>query len=175
MIKLLSTILAAMLIFSGAAVPTAGCETDPSETYVTIQGIIMELDENGFLVQQDEGDEVYVHLSDETVNELETLSVGMYVNVDYNGMMTRSLPPQITALRIFGAVLEGIITEITSDSLLLNTDTIGDVIVHLPEGMSAPVVGMHVRVYFNGVMALSLPGQITAQFIETIPSENARD
>ena len=53
-----------------------------------------------------------VLISEDTV--LETgyeLAVGDYVYVDYDGVMTRSLPPQVTAGRIVSHKLEGDVLE----------------------------------------------------------------
>lgn len=174
--KIISTILAALLVFLGANVPAAHSTTEPeiTDVLVSTSGIIMEADENGLLILQNDGTEVYVHISADTVIEVENLAVGAYANVDYNGMMTRSLPPQISALRVYGAVVEGIITEIMDGCFLLSTETHGDIIVNFPADMSITVAGEHVRVYFDGAMTMSLPAQIGAQFIETIPNENAR-
>lgn len=67
--------------------------------------------------------------------------------------------------------LSGTIMEIDENGdLLLNTATNGDVLVHVGddtilEGMDQYETGMYIYVTFNGVMTMSLPGQINAQKI----------
>ena len=60
----------------------------------------------------------------------------------------------------------GIVLEITEDLLTIDTQTHGQVLVHLTaetlwEG-ETPVVGAYVHVINNGAMTMSLPPQITA-------------
>jgi len=76
------------------------------------------------------------------------------------------LPPQAHADRVVCAVLTGTVTEVLEDgSILMVDDTFGDTIVHLPEGMNHVYAGMPITVYYDGVMALSLPGQAIASHI----------
>ena len=60
----------------------------------------------------------------------------------------------------------GILVEIAEDHLLLDTETHGQVFVHLTEDTlyegETPVVGAYVHVTNNGAMTMSLPPQITA-------------
>ena len=82
--------------------------------------------------------------------------------------MTRSLPPQVTADTISMYCLQGEVTEVYPDqnAVLLNTETSGDVYVRLPEGWEDDLSPQQqLIVYFNGVMTMSLPGQINASLI----------
>ena len=60
----------------------------------------------------------------------------------------------------------GIVLEIAEDALTLNTETHGEVVVHLTDETlfegETPVVGAYVHVVNNGAMTMSLPPQITA-------------
>ena len=72
-------------------------EEDAMQIYM-LQGAILEVGEDSLRIEDAEQGEVVVLISEDTV--LETgyeLAVGDYVYVDYDGVMTRSLPPQVTA------------------------------------------------------------------------------
>ena len=60
----------------------------------------------------------------------------------------------------------GVVTEITDDTLLLDTETHGQVLVHLTDETlyegETPAVGAYVHVLNNGAMTMSIPPQITA-------------
>ena len=47
------------------------------------------------------------------------------------------------------------------DGFLMTDETVGDVIVHWEDPASTVAVGGNAVVYTNGVMALSMPGQVT--------------
>lgn len=57
---------------------------------------------------------------------------------------------------------------------LLNTETHGEVLAHFPEDLQLPVAEENVKIWFNGVMTLSLPGQINVIGWETVAPEQAR-
>ncbi len=141
-----------------------------------INGIISEIYEDGsFLVRNGDGSDVLVKVSENTVTErAEALAAKQFVLVDYNGIMTRSLPPQITAERIYGMTLQGTVSSIEGRDVSLDTETLGQVIVHIPDDMALPALNEQILVHYDGVMTLSLPGQISALMIESVPDERAR-
>ena len=59
-------------------------------------------------------------------------------------------------------------------SVLLNTETHGEVIARFPEEMPLPTEGENVKIWFNGVMTMSLPGQINVIGWETVAPSKAR-
>lgn len=59
-------------------------------------------------------------------------------------------------------------------SVLLNTETHGEVIARFPADMQLPTVDENVKIWFNGVMTMSLPGQINVIGWETIAPPMAR-
>jgi len=61
-----------------------------------------------------------------------------------------------------------------SASVLLNTETHGEVIARFPADMQLPTVDEHVKIWFNGVMTMSLPGQINVIGWETVAPPMAR-
>ena len=183
----MKTIIAMILSVLMAVVPVMGETTtqepaaDIADIYM-IEGIVAENSEEGILISTAEMGNVLVLTSDETILEgAEALVEGDYVYVDYNGMMTRSLPPQITAMVIRSYRLKGIVTEIFAEenAMLINTESHGDVYVNLPaadeatdesaeeavEQAAVPQAGDAVTVYFNGAMTMSLPAQIGAGLV----------
>lgn len=90
--KLLSMILAVSLVlFSFAAFAETESVVEP------LGGVIVEIGEEGLLLDQGDGNYVVVHMEESTpITGVEELEVGMYVFVRYNGVMSRSLPPQVT-------------------------------------------------------------------------------
>lgn len=144
-----------------------------------VAGFVMEIMEDGsILILTNQGEEIVIHLHDETVNELEEIVPGQFIIADYNGMMTRSLPPQISADHLYVYTMDGVVTELIENederAFLMETELHGIVMVRLPEDIILPTLEEHVRIHFNGVMTLSLPGQINALGMETIPNDLAR-
>ncbi len=152
--------------------------SDCPENYF-VAGFVMEVMEDGsILILTNQGEEIVIHLHDETINELAEIVPGQFIIADYNGMMTRSLPPQISADHLYAYSMDGIVTELIETeeerAFLMETELHGVVMVRLPEDIILPTLEEHVRVHFNGVMTLSLPGQINALGMETIPNDLAR-
>lgn len=56
--------------------------------------------------------------------------------------------------------LTGTVKEVTEEGVLIETVEQGEVFCRLPEGMTAPMENDLIQVWFNGVMTLSLPGQV---------------
>ena len=151
---------------------------DCPENYF-VSGFVMEVMEDGsILILTNQGEEIVIHLHEETINEFEEILPGQFIIADYNGMMTRSLPPQISADHLYAYSMDGIVTELIETkeerAFLMETELHGVVMVRLPEDIILPTLEEHVRVHFNGVMTLSLPGQINALGMETIPNDLAR-
>ena len=116
-----------------------------------------------------------VWLNDDTVIEgVDTLAIGQTAIVLFNGMMTRSLPPQITALRVGVYQLEGVVTELLDGGVMVGTEQ-GEVRLSLPEGTQDVAVGEHIVAYTTGISTMSLPPQMTAVAIaptaEATPGE----
>lgn len=112
---------------------------------------------------------VEVHFTQETLLEgAEDFVVGDYIFVSYNGVMTRSLPPQVTAEKVTAYRFTGTVSQLGENGFMLTTETVGDVWVNaLPEQLETVANDQEVTVYFDGVMTMSLPGQISAAWIVT--------
>ena len=129
-----------------------------------------EIVDGGFVMEDIERGKVMLNVSEETVWDgmasQDGLSEGQYVLVDFDGRMTFSLPPQAHADRVGMYTLEGMVAEVYEDGMLLQGDPIhGDVIVNFAQAMPHVHQGMIVTVWYDGVMALSLPGQANARYI----------
>lgn len=140
-------------------------ETDLPEI-VEISGEIKEIGEGYILILDAMLGDVQVNLIEDTVFDgvqQEELAIGQYVQVMYSGMMTRSLPPQITALKVGVYAIVGEVTAVDEGSMTIVREEIGDeVIVFLPENAPEIAVGAQVIAYTNGAMTMSIPAQTTA-------------
>lgn len=156
-----------MTIAMLAALPFAAMA---EETDTLLEGLVTEIVDGGFVIEDAEQGKVMLNTSDATVFDgilLDSeLTEGQYVFVEYDGRMTFSLPPQAHADRVACHALTGSVTEVLEDgSILMMDDTFGETIVHLGEGMSHVYAGMPITVYYDGVMTLSLPGEANASHI----------
>lgn len=159
------------LIFSvfTATVPTRtdAESAEPADELDDLSGTVQEMAEDHLLLLTPDSVEVQANLFPDTVYDGDSFSVGDMVHVMYNGMMTRSLPGQIAAMRVSCWRLTGVVAEMAEDGFLLNRAEVDDqVFVHADAALLENVQeDADVTVYFNGIMSMSLPGQITADRI----------
>ena len=168
--KKLYTVLCLLLAL---ALPFAAFAEAEEEMDLELEGFVTEIVEEGFILDDVQRGEVMLNVSDATVWDgmvtADTLEAGQYVLVQYDGRMTFSRPPQAHADRVGMYALEGSVAEVYEDGMLLQGDPIhGDVLVNFAEAMPHVHQGMIVTVWYDGVMALSLPGRVTARSI-TVP------
>lgn len=171
--KIVSILLALLTLISG----TAAASFDPEADLQTQHGYILEmLDDGSFLLLNQDNQTVQVNTDENTVTDLaEPLHAGQYVVVDYDGKLTRSLPAQLYAQHIFGATLKGIVSAVNEREVtLIEDETQQEYIVHLPEDVELPTEGEHIAVHFNGVIAMSLPAQLSALAWDVIPDAEMR-
>lgn len=176
--KLLSLLIVALLV----ALPVCAEEEAPAEggwleaegaeeemDIYMLQGAILEMDEASMLINDAAQGEVLVLIGGETVLETSyDLAVGDYVYVDYNGVMTRSLPPQVTAGRIVSHKLEGDVAEVYAEenALLLYTADGGEYRVNLPgDEAQTGFDAQRAIVYYDGAATLSIPPQVSAGLV----------
>lgn len=130
-----------------------------------LEGLVTELTDDGFVMEDLALGKVQVLVREDTLLEGmladEPVCVGQYVIVVYGGRLTRSIPPQASADKVSCFYVKGTASEMTNDSILITGDERwGDVYAALGESAPAIHKGDLVTVYFNGVMALSLPARI---------------
>ena len=141
-------------------------EEDGMPEVFMLGGEVTEVGEGYFVMTDAELGEVQVNLGDDSAFdgvEQGELAVGQYVYVIYDGKMTRSLPPQVFALRVSMYATTGEITELSEGKMTLVRDEIGDeIIISLPQDAPELAVGDHVTAYTTGIMTLSIPAQMNA-------------
>jgi len=137
-----------------------------AEEVFDLSGEVIELGDGFFVMQSGEMGPVQVNFGDDTLFEgvaMQEIALGQFVQILYDGKMTRSLPAQVYALKVGMYPIGGEVTAVEEGSITLVRDEIGDeVIVFLPEGAPQIAVGDHVIAYTNGAMTMSLPAQTTA-------------
>lgn len=74
-------------------------------------------------------------------------------------------------------VYDGTVTEVNVEeqSVLLNTDRMGEVIARFNENEALPVQGEHIMVYTNGTATMSLPAIVNVIAWSSIPTGEARE
>lgn len=159
MMKKLIAVLTMLALLAGAVAGFAQDEQAEESPAVLLTGAILEVAEDYVLLDVDELGEVQAWVNEETVIEgVDALMPGQVAVVLYNGMMTRSLPPQMTAQRVSVYAVEGTVTAVEEDCVtILRADGAGDVIVTLPEDAPEMAEGSRVIAYTTGIMTMSLP------------------
>jgi hypothetical protein len=163
--KFFALLMAALL----AIVPLAVFAED-TEMLKPFEGLVTEVVEGGFLMEDATFGQLLVNVDDNTVLDgilsIQPIEPGMYVLVDHNGMMTRSIPAQVYAQRVGCYTLNGVADQITEEGVLLTGDPIfGDVFVQMSPTMAVVFPGAPMLVYYDGVMTMSLPGKVNARHV----------
>lgn len=145
-------------------------EVEEIAEVVELYGKITEITEEYVTIMADGLGDVKVLLTEDTIIEgVETLGIGQTAKVLYTGMMTRSLPPQITALLIGVYAVTGEVTQAGEGSVTIVSET-GEVVLTLPESAETPTVGDVITAYTTGVSTMSIPPQMNAVAIEAADS-----
>lgn len=129
-----------------------------------LQGTITELSAEGLTMEDHQLGAVAVHIGEETQIETEEkpLEAGQYVFVEYDGAMTKSIPPQVTARAIRMFALSGEVQQVEEGKFLLMRHQTEEMIwVMVPEGTKV-FAGDIVVAYYDGKMTKSSPAQISA-------------
>ena len=169
--KILATLMALLLALVTLAafaedssfIPSP--EADDLMDVATLSGYVMDVQEDHILLLTPEGLYVEALLTDETVTEGAEVMIGDFVHVIYNGMMTRSLPAQITAQVVSNFKVQGVVSDLAEDSFIL---TFGEETwqINAPADMLEGIQdGMFITVYHTGMMTRSLPAQLIASHI----------
>ena len=166
-----------MILATLLAVLPAGAQE--SEVFL-LSGTIMEVLDDCVMLDVPELGDVQAFIGEETTIEgVDALRIGQTAFVLYDGKMTRSLPPQITAQRISVYAVEGTVTEVAEDRVtILRGDELGEVVLTLPENAPELEIGQSVIAYTTGIMTMSLPpimNAIAFEFEADEPAEEAED
>lgn len=135
-----------------------------------ISGIVSEYVEGErILLDTETMGSVQVNLSAETPMEIDRpIQTGDYVYVAFDGAVTASLPPQLSAQSVIMHALAGDVVSVDADNgdVLIRTAEGQEVLVHLPDAWKdAQIDFPSLTAYYNGAMTMSLPGQISAGMI----------
>lgn len=152
-------------VFAEDAVILPSPDADDMADFAELEGFVMDVQDEFVLIQTGDGLMVEAFLTAETVLDGKEIAIGDYVRVSYNGMMTRSIPAQITADFIGNYMLMGLVSEITENSFIL---TFGEEIYQVnaaPTQLAGIQDGMFITVYHNGMMTRSIPAQVNASHI----------
>ena len=135
------------------------------ETFEIVElfGTITEITEDYVMINAGEMGMIQANTSIDTLIEgVEELAVGQTVQVLYDGKMTRSLPAQITALKIGVYAVQGTVQAIEDGRMTIVQADGGEVVLTLPQSMPEIAVGDAVTAYTTGVSTMSLPPQMNA-------------
>ena len=158
--KMLAILMA--LLMAALLLPAYAEEGDVAEI-AEIAGTVLEIGEESILLETPEGQLIEAILTADTIREGKEIAEGDFIHVMYNGQMTRSYPAQVTAQHIGCYVLTGTVSDITDETTY---------IVHATAEQLAQITdGAEINVYFSGVIATSLPGQISAEQITAVEEE----
>ena len=145
-----------------AALLDAGEEEENFEI-VEIYGTITEITDEYVMINAGEMGMIQANTSIDTLIEgVEELSVGQTVQILYDGKMTRSLPAQITALKIGVYEVKGTVQAMEDGRATIAQAEGGEVVLTLPEGMPEIAVGDAITAYTTGMSTMSLPPQMNA-------------
>ena len=130
---------------------------------VEISGTITEITDEYVMIDAGEMGMVQANTSDDTLIEgVEELVIGQTAVILYDGKMTRSLPAQITALKIGVYEVKGTVTAIEEGRATIDQGENGEVVLTLPESMPEIAVGDAITAYTTGISTMSLPPQMNA-------------
>ena len=131
---------------------------------VTLTGVITEITDEYVLLDVGDMGQVQANLSEDTLIEgVEELAIGQTAIVTYDGKMTRSLPAQITALRVGVYEVRGTVKTMEDGRVTVEKTEGGDeVVLTLPEDAPALAVGDAITAYTTGISTMSLPPQMNA-------------
>ena len=130
---------------------------------VEISGVITEITDEYVMIDAGEMGMVQANTSIDTLIEgVEELAVGQTAVILYDGKMTRSLPAQITALKIGVYEVKGTVTAIEAGRVTVDQGEAGEVVLTLPENAPEIAVDDAITAYTTGVSTMSLPPQMNA-------------
>jgi len=130
---------------------------------VEITGAIAEITDEYVMIDAGEMGMVQANTSIDTLIEgVEELAVGQTAVILYDGKMTRSLPAQITALKIGVYEVKGTVTATEEGRVTIDQGEAGEAVLTLPENAPEIAVGDAITAYTTGISTMSLPPQMNA-------------
>ena len=149
---------------------------------MTMNATVLRVDPNGLLVRDaSTGNQVFVNF-----RNTGAFRVGDAVRITFNGVMTRSIPPQITATAIQRVspappprptpppppvrptTMNATVLRVEPNGLLVRDASTGNQVFVNFRNTGGFRPGDTVRIAYNGVMTRSIPPQITATSIQRV-------
>ena len=164
-LMLLALMLALTTLTAFAEEDGPSAEANELADVVLLDGFITDVLDDSLLLLTKDGLAVEVLLNEDTVFEGKNAAIGDYVQIVYNGIMTRSLPAKITAMAVRNHMLMGVVSDLAETGFTL---TFGEEIYQvsadaaLLEGIQD---GMFITLYYNGMMTRMIPAGVTAMHI----------
>ena len=138
-------------------------EVEEAFEIVELYGTITEMTDEYVLLDAGQMGMIQANISMDTLIEgVEELAVGQTAQILYDGKMTRSLPAQITALKIGVYAVQGTVQAIEEGRMTIVQAEGGEVVLTLPESMPEIAVGDAITAYTTGISTMSLPPQMNA-------------
>lgn len=168
MTRIIAVIAAALMAVLGLNTTTTIDQAETTQEVVELLelvGTVEEMDDAYIIINTTEGQRIQVNLGADTAYDGEPPALGDLIHVLYDGKMTRSIPPQVTAQHIGCYYHVGAIVELTQEGFTLD---VGEQMleVHAEQSLVDGLEnGQQVKVYTNGIMTMSLPAQVNAQLV----------
>lgn len=129
------------------------------------------------------GAPVTYRIAVEAVNAGETILVLRYMR-PWEMAIDKEIPVLVTVdenkemffMQLEGMPMAATVVEVMAEEhmVLVENETLGQVICTFPAEMPLPQAGENIKIWFNGVMALSFPGRINVLGWETVAPPQAR-
>lgn len=164
-LMLLALMLALTTLTAFAEEDGPSAEANDLADVVLLDGFITDVLDDSLLLLTKDGLAVEALLNEDTIFEGKNAAIGDYVQIVYNGIMTRSLPAKITAMAVRNHMLMGVVSDLAETGFTL---TFGEEIYQvsadaaLLEGIQD---GMFITLYYNGMMTRMIPAGVTAMHI----------
>lgn len=164
-LMLLALMLALTTLTAFAEEDGPSAEANDLADVVLLDGFITDVLDDSLLLLTKDGLAVEALLNEDTIFEGKNVAIGDYVQIVYNGIMTRSLPAKITAMAVRNHMLMGVVSDLAETGFTL---TFGEEIYQvsadaaLLEGIQD---GMFITLYYNGMMTRMIPAGVTAMHI----------
>lgn len=164
-LMLLALMLALTTLTAFAEEDGPSAEANELADVVLLDGFITDVLDDSLLLLTKDGLAIEALLNEDTIFEGKNAAIGDYVQIVYNGIMTRSLPAKITAMAVRNHMLMGVVSDLAETGFTL---TFGEEIYQvsadaaLLEGIQD---GMFITLYYNGMMTRMIPAGVTAMHI----------
>jgi len=154
-----------VITVTGEDAPAEQASTGEEEVIeiVEIMGAITEITDEYVMIDAGEMGMIQANTTMDTLIEgVEELVVGQTAVILYDGKMTRSLPAQITALKIGVYEVKGTVTATEEGRVTIDQGEAGEAVLTLPENAPEIAVGDAITAYTTGISTMSLPPQMNA-------------